>query len=582
MPKTRTPSKRSANAFQHVAKAEAYVRGVVRGTIPVCEWVRRACRRHLADLKFSRTRHFRYRFDPELAERACRFAELFAHVKGHWAIPQPGNPAANLLRLEPWQCFIRASIYGWVEKATELRRFQAAYLEVPRKNSKSTMAALDGLQCFAADGEHGAEAYSGASTEKQAWEVFRPARLMAEGNRLFREHYGVKVNAKSLTILSNGSRFEPVIGKPGDGASPSIAIVDEYHEHPDSSLLDTMVTGMAARRQPLLLVITTAGEDLGGPCYAMHQQVERMLLGTEPNDRLFGLIYTIDSTDDWTSEEAIRKANPNYGVSVSPDRLRDQQREALADSRKQNVFKTKHLNVWVTARDPWMNMEWWNRQADLTLRSEAFTGEACYFGVDLSSKLDLTSVVRVFRKLVQEEAHYFCFGRHYCPRTRVEEPIHRQYQAWAAGGFLAATDAAGGERIDLDLVLGDLRADAKAQGCDQVAYDDWSAGTMEKELGAERITLVAIPQTTKHFSDAMKWTEALVKSGHFHHDGNPCLTWMVQNVTAREDPNGNLFPRKDRPENKIDGAVALLMAMGRAILEHQARSVYEDRGVRML
>jgi phage terminase large subunit-like protein len=569
-PKRRKAAKRarqrSPAKYPHVAKGLAYARDIVKGRIPACRWVRLACQRHLDDLRASKAtwrKRSPWVFDQVKAEWACEFAELLPHVKGHWAIAQPGDPKSNRIRLEPWQCFVRMVQWGWVARATGLRRFGRSYLEVPRKNGKSVIAAVDGLKMLADDGEHGAEVYSGATSEKQAWEVFRPARLMALNSPEYQEHYGVQVNAQSLTILANGSRFEPVIGKPGDGASPSHAIVDEYHEHPDSTLYDTMVTGMGARRQPLLEVITTAGDNLAGPCYAFREEVCRMLDGTQPNDRLFGIIYTIDEADDWTSEEALIKANPNFGVSVGGEWLKEQQREATQDARKQNIFKTKHLNLWVASRSPWMNMEWWHRQKDSNLRPEDFYGEPCFGAGDLASKIDLAATTRIFRRMIEGKPHFFVFTRHYLPSETVKDPANRHYQAWEHEGLLTVTD---GERIDQDRIRDDLVADGKAHGYEVLAFDEWGAQGLATDLEAEGLQVIFVPMNVKHLSNPMKEVEALVKAGQFHHDGNPILDWEISNVTCKEDPNGNIFPRKESKERKIDAVIALLMAMSRAIL----------------
>lgn len=562
--------------FPHVARAHAYARAVVAKKIPACVWVRLACKRHLADLKASKTKAFPFRFDPAKAERSCQFAELFSHVKGHWAIPQPGKPESTRIRLEDWQCFIRCSIRGWVEKSTGLRRFRTIYLEMPRKQGKSVLAATEGLESLAADGEPGAEVYSGATTEKQAWEVFRPALAMAKASPDFLDAYGVEPRTSNLAIPGNGSRFEPVIGKPGDGASPHLAIIDEYHEHPDPTQYDTMVTGMGARRQPLMYVITTAGDNQAGPCYEMHEQVTKVLRGTEKNERLFGVIYTIDEKDDWRTEAALRKANPNYGVSVSAEFLRQQQLEAIAQSSKQNIFKIKHLDIWVTARSPWLNMEWWHKAADPTLTRAAFAGEPCILGLDLASKIDMAAGVQLFPRTIDGEQHYFLFLRAYAPEDAVQDPSRRHYQGWVADGWLTATE---GNEIDQEKIKADILEDARTFQVLEVAFDDWGAIKLAQELGAEGLTVVRIPQNVKHLSEPMKELEAAIKGGRVHHNGNPLLTWMMGNVTAKEDANENVFPRKERRENKIDGAVATIMAMARALAHPIGRSVYEDRGL---
>jgi phage terminase large subunit-like protein len=557
----------------HVDSAHAYVRDVLKGTIPACAWVQRACRRHRSDLARARRKDFPYRFDAARAEAACAFAELLPHVKGHWAIPTPGKP--NRIHLEPFQCFERAMLFGWVEKGTGLRRFRVAYIERPRKNAKSTDAAITGLYCLAADQEFGAEVYSGATSEKQAWEVFRPAKQMAERTPAFRESFGVTVNAKSLVILETGSRFEPIIGKPGDGASPSLSITDEYHEHMDSTQFDTMVTGMGARRQPLALVITTAGDNLDSPCYALHERAQKMLNGTLPDDRLFAIIYTIDEGDDWTTDAALRKANPNYDVSVSGEFLREQQRKAITDSREQNVFKTKHLNIWCTVRSPWVNMEWWHRQADPSLRIEGFLGERCWDGYDLASRLDLVSRARIFTRLVEGQAHYYYFGRHYVPEAAIADPTKKHYQGWAHDGHLIATD---GNDCDLPTIVGDAQFDKLRYRIVGAGIDPWNSIGLRDGLVAASIPAVEIPQQVAHFSETMKTIEAALKDGRFHHDGNPCMTWMIGNVTVRPDAKDNIFPRKERAENKIDGPVAMIMAMKLALTSAKP-SVYESRGL---
>lgn len=564
-------SKRPAS---FVARAHGYARQVVAGKVPACRWVRLACQRHLDDLKRSRTAAYPYRFDEAKAERACRFAELFPHVKGQWATPVAGKPESTRIRLADWQCFYRASVWGWVEKRSGLRRFRRAYLGVPRKNGKSVTAALDGLQAFAADAETGAEVYSGATTEKQAWEVFRPAKQMAERTPAFLEAYGVEVHASNLAIPANGARFEPIIGKPGDGASPSCAIVDEYHEHLDSALYDTMLTGMGARTQPLLMVITTAGENISGPCYALMEQVQRMLDGTQPDEQLFGLLYGLDEGDDWTTEAALRKANPNFGVSVSADFLKQQQRVAIQSAREQAVFKTKHLNVWVTSRVAWLNMEKWHRQADPELTLASFAGSPCYIGLDLASKVDLAAKVRLFPRTLDGIEHYFIFGEFYCPEAAVADPRNRHYQGWVHDGHLVATE---GNEIDQERIKLGLLEDARTFQVQEIAFDEWGAIKMAQELEAAGLTVVRIPQRVQHLSEPMKMLEASLMSGRLHHPGNPCLGWQMSNVTVKVDANDNIFPRKERSENKIDGAVAAIMALSRALLMAPA-SIYEQRG----
>lgn len=294
----------SRKSYPNVNAANQYARDVVRGKIVACQFVIQACQRHLDDLMAEKSKSFRYRFDKDLAERAAKFIQLLPHTKGEWAFKRMP------ITLEPWQLFVICCAFGWVNKGIRLRRFREVYTEIPRKNGKSAISAGVALYCFACDNEFGAEVYSGATTEKQAWEVFRPERLMCKRTPMLTEAFGIEVNASNMNRPEDGARFEPLIGNPGDGSSPHCAVVDEYHEHATDALYTTMLTGMGARRQPLMWAITTAGYNIEGPCYDKRREVIEMLNGSVPNDELFGIIYTVDEGDDWTDPQVLEKANP--------------------------------------------------------------------------------------------------------------------------------------------------------------------------------------------------------------------------------------------------------------------------------
>ena len=560
-----SPTEPPSGASQHAVKAYQYANDVVTGRILACKWVRLACERHLSDLQRARSNDFPYRFDPAKAGRVCRFLEQLPHTKGDWALSIDGRD--NRIRLEPWQCFIYSSVFGWVHKETGLRRFRIAYICVPRKNGKSIIAAGTGLYMFASDGEMGAEIYAGATCQRQAWEVFRPAKQMVERTPRLKEVFGIHIGARNLAILDNGSRFEPVVGKPGDGASPSCAIVDEYHEHRTDELVDTMRTGMGARKQPLLWIITTAGSNIAGPCHDLQREVEKVLEQSITREELFGIVYTIDEAeDDWTSEIALRKANPNFGVSVFEDFLLTEQAAAIQNSRKQNIFKTKHLNIWCGADVAWMNMQKWQALKDPSLSIEDFRGEPVWIGCDLAATVDITAAVQVFKRVIDEKEHYYVFGRYYLPRERAEDPDYQHYQQWLHDGRLIGTE---GPIVDLELFREDLLADAERFQLQQIAFDQWNALQMQveiqKALGEDKA--VNVPMKTQFLSYPMKQLESLVLDGRIHHDGNPVLTWMMSNVVAHTDRNDNIFPNKENRANKIDGAVALIMALSRAIVE---------------
>lgn len=549
-------------------RATQYARDVVEGRIMSCKWHRLACQRHIDNLARSAADpDWPYHFNPALtdangktyfpAERVCRFAELMPHIKGDWAARR------QLIKLESWQIFILASIFGWVRRLTGKRRFRVADLFIPRKNAKSTLAAVIGLYMLAVDDEFGAEVYSGATTQDQALEVFRPALLMARNTPRFLQKYGVSANASNLSVVGKNSKFEPVIGKPGDGASPSCATVDEYHEHKTSDLYDTMQTGMGARTQPLMLVITTAGSDISGPCYLHQVELQKILEGVLENDQRFGIIFGIDDGDDWTSETALRKANPNYGISVDAEFLKLQQRDAIADPRRQNVFRTKHLNVWVAGASPWLNLHNLQEAGDPALTLDGMRGQHCVVGLDLASKVDIASAVWLFREGQGDAAHYTAISRNYLPTATAEKPENAHYQAWVNSGHILTTP---GNMISLGQIRDDIIVSAESVVVTEIAMDAWGSREIGPQFQEEGFEVIDIPQQTRWLSEPMKKIAALIDAGQFHHDGNPAFVWMLSNVEVLMDRNENIFPRKLRPQNKIDAAVALIVAMARAMV----------------
>lgn len=556
----------------YAAIATEYARDVVAGKIPACKWHRLSCQRHLNDLERA-AGDWAYEYNPELidsagksfrpGDRICAFAERMPHIKGDWAARR------EKIRLERWEIFALAVGFGWIIKTTGKRRFRKIGLFIPRKNAKSTVAAVIGLYMLAADGEFGAEVYSGATSKDQAMEVFRPARLMALATPGYRSHYGVVPNKSNLAIIDTNSKFEPVIGKPGDGASPSCAIVDEYHEHQTDELYETMYTGMGARSQPLMLVITTAGVNIGGPCYQYQVQLQKILEGTEEDDSQFGIIFGIDAGEDWTSVEALRKANPNYGISVSEEFLLQALKDALADPRKQSTFKTKHLNMWVASASPWVNLENLQKCGDAPPLEE-FIGESCHAGLDLASKQDIASRVLEFQRVIDGKTHYYAYSRNYLPSAAVEKPENAHYRGWVEDDYLIQTE---GSMIDLEQIQEDLLAETARFGVLEVAKDPYGGQQLGANVEAEGITVIDVPQRVLYLSDPMKDIAALIDDGRFHHDGNPAFVWMMSNVEVKPDNNENIFPRKQSPDRKTDAAVALIVAHSRAMLSPEDASV---------
>lgn len=552
--------------YPHVVKAEAYARDIVDGKIPACKWVILACQRHLDDKEKSKGR-WKYRLDRAKAQRVCEFAERMPHIKGVW------SQKNELIRLEPWQCFNLVCIFGWVNKATGLRRFRRAAIKIPRKNAKSTLAAIIGNYMLVADDEAGAEVYAGATTQEQAFEVFRPAKLMVEKSPDFQAYFGVLPGARSIVQPRTNSFFKPLIGKPGDGASPHCHIADEYHEHHSDEQVDTMRTGMGARQQPLQLIITTAGDNIAGPCFMEFEDGKKILEGLKTNDEVFVMIYTIDEDDDWTSEIALLKANPNFGISVDADYLRAQQADAMQTPRKQAVFKTKHLNIWVGAMDAYFDMQKYRACAEPSLRIDMFHGKRCRIALDLASKVDLAAIDIQFP--VDDE--YVSFTKYYLPSAAVESAGRDHYRSWRDEGWLTVTD---GDIIDFDKIESDLLTFGSLFEVEEIAYDPWQATQLAQNLQKNGATVIEYRQTVQNMSEPMKQLDALIRAGKYHHDGNPVSAWCLSNVVAKTDAKDNVYPRKSRDENKIDGAIAKIMNLGRAIqTPAPVVSVYKTRGI---
>lgn len=551
-------------SFPHVEDALLYAERVISGEIPACKLTVLACQRFIDDLEKQDDDDWPYIFDADKAERSINFAELMPHTKGRWA------SKGETLKAEPWQKFYFANLFGWVKKKDGFRRFREAYVKVPRKNGKSFLAAATGHKMFVADDEFGAEVYSGATTEKQAWEVFRPAKLMVQRNPEFKDRFDIEVNAKNLCVLSNGSRFEPIVGNPGDGSSPSCAIIDEYHEHQKDDLYETMVTGMGSRDQPLALVITTAGSNLGGPCYEKELDAIKVLNGTFEDESLFVLIYGVDEDDEWDNPESLIKANPNYGISVSEEFLLQQLNVAKRSASKQNAFRTKHLNQWVGAKTAWMNMLAWQRQKK-NLKLEDFKGAECHLALDLASKKDLAALNITFKK----GDKYANFAKYYAPESAVQE--NDKYQQYENSGHLTVTE---GNMTDYDFIKQDILDFCSFAEVKSVAYDPFQATYLVQKLMEEGVdNLVEFKHTVLHMSEPMKELEALILDGKFEHDGNPCTTWQMGNVTAKLDVKENIYPNKENPNDprcKIDGVVAMIMCMGRWMQDNDSDGEFDD------
>lgn len=550
----------------HWGKAQQYINDVLSGSQPACKWVRAACERQIRDLARQGDKNWPYRFDFGKAGRICKFIERLPHIKGKWG----GKP----ITLEPWQCFVLGTVFGWVRKDTGLRRFRTVFCEIPRKNAKSTLSSGVGLYMLTADNEPGADVYSAATTRDQAKIVFADAQSMARKEPELREAFGVAVNAHNINVLGTSSKFEALSADAHtlDGLNIHCAIVDELHAHKTRDVWEVIETATGARSQPLIWAITTAGSNRAGICYEQRTYVTKILDRVAEDETYFGIIYTIDDGDDWASEESWKKANPNYGVSVSPDDLARKAAKALQMASAVNGFLTKHLNFWCSQDTAWMDMRAWDRCKDEKLDIEDFVNDPCWLAADLATKTDIAPLIALFKR----GDHYYAFGKYFLPQETVENSANSQYSGWERTGRIIATPGAVLDFAAIEDYILDLCGRYKVQ---EIAKDPWQSAYLGTRLQDQGLTVVDVRQTVQMMSAPMKELESLVLSGRFHHDGDPVLAWMASNVVAHLDNKENIYPKKEQPQNKIDGIIALIMGLNRALVGENGPSVYESRGL---
>ena len=548
----------------YVEKAWAYAEGVVAGVIPACLYVRQACQRQLADLENPPTG---YRFDAARASEICRFTELCKHIKG------PLASRGETLKLEGWQVFILTTVFGWVDESGN-RRFRHVYIEVPRGNGKSALSSTVGLFMLALDGEAGAEVYSAATTRDQARIVFRDAQAMARKMPLFLSRMGIEVTAQAIVQARSSSSFKALSadGHTLDGLNIHLAVVDELHAHKSRDVHDVLESGMGKRPQSLLWEITTAGFNKHGICYEVRDYAIKVLAGTVDDQAAtatFAIVYTIDEGDDPYTEDALRKANPNWGVSVDPAVVMQAAMKAQQSTQRRTNYLTKHLNVWVDANSALYDTQHWRACEDKALDEADFSGDECVIGLDLASKIDMAARVNVFRREIDGKSHYFVFPRFYLPRAAIEEERHPMYRGWEMQGDLYATP---GETTDFGIIEDEIRTDGPGLDLKAVATDPWQAQQMIQNLKRDGMPAEEYRQTVQNMSEATKTLDALMRERRIHHPGNAVLNWMIGNVVGHYDAKENVYPRKELPGNKIDGAIALIMGLGWFLKQEHAEA----------
>lgn len=546
-----------------------YARAVVAGDIVAGKLQRLACARHLHDLETGATRGLRW--DLAKALRAIRFFSLLRHFKGReWA----GKP----ITLIDWQRFIVGSLFGWV-RADGLRRFRNAYVEVPRKSGKSTLAAGLALLLTFFDGEPAAEGYSLATKRDQAKIVYEAAKQMVKKTPALAKRITIRV--ASLFNTASASRLEPLGADADtlDGLDPHCAIIDELHAHKTSAVVDVMQSATGARQQPLQFEITTAGASRESICWKHHEYSEKILDGVLDDDTWFAFIASPDDGDDWTQELAWRKANPNYGVSVRADDLAAQCLRAQQLPDFQNEFLRKRLNIWTRQDTRVITAEQWEASTGpdgwRQLR-ERCKGRACAAGLDLASTTDLSALVLVFA----EEGHFALVPFFWVPRGSVPKRVSRDrvpYDRWIADEAIQATD---GASTDYEHVRRDIVRLAREYRISSVGYDPWNALYLATQLHeTDGLEMVELRQGYKTLSEPTKRLLALVADGRAWHGGHPVLRWMASNLVVSRDANENIKPDKAKAIERIDGMVATIMGLRQVGLTPDVKaSIYRRRG----
>ena len=516
-----------------------------------------------------------YYFDEQAAEVAVRFfRRVLRHTKGEW-MGQPFN-------LLPWQEKVIRDVFGWKRKKDGTRRFREVYVEVPRKNGKSELAAGVALYLLFMDGEPAAEIYSAAADEEQAAIVFQMAKTMVEMSDVLERRS--EVYKRSIVVPATGSVYRVLSSEAytKHGINAHGIVFDELHAQPNRELWDVLTTSTGARRQPLIWSITTAGWDRESICWEQHEYAERVLKGIVPDDAFYPVIFKAEDDDDWTDERAWAKANPSLGHTVKLDYLRREAMKALQSPAYQNTFRRLHLNQWTAQAERWLPMEDWD-QCATPVDEKTLEGRVCFGGLDLATTVDIAAFVLVFPPEKDGEP-YWVVPRFWVPEENMEERARKDrvpYPVWARRGYITATP---GEVIDFRRIVVDIEELGKQFRIKEIAFDRWGAIQVSQELEARGFEMVQFGQGFRSMSPPTKELLRLVKEKRLAHGGHPVLRWMADNLVVDTDAAGNVKPNKKKSREKIDGMVALIMALDRAMRHGLAGSgsVYDQRGIRTL
>lgn len=549
-----------------INKAELYAHQVMAEEVLVCEHVRLAVVRYYNDLENAIDKG--WYLDRESGMKAIRFIEKLKHTKGELA-------GRNLI-LEPWQHFIIYNIFGWKNAKNDTRRFRYAYIEVARKNGKTALSGGVALYMLFADNEARAEVYAAATVKSQAKICFDDAVEYIKATTLKSR---LKYYTNSIVYEKKSAHFKPLSSDDGthDGLNPSCAIIDEFHAHKHSGMFDVLKSAFGARRQPLMFIITTAGFNRNGVCYAYRNNMIKVLQGVNKDESLFGIIYTQDTEDEWKDQQFWIKSNPNLRVSVDFDYLQGQVLDAMNRPEAYRNVITKNLNMWVDSATTWILDETWQKCSGTT-KLEDLEGCRCWGGLDLSNTSDVTAFVLLFN----ENDKFQLVPMFWIPKEKMEEKIRKEninYDDWVRKGYVNVTE---GNTIDYDFIEHDILAFISKYNYQSSAYDRWNSSSIVAKLIDEGMTLTPFGQGYASMSAPSKEFEVLVGRGKIEHFDNPVLRWMVSSTVVMQDPAGNIKPNKASSMQKIDGVVATIQALGEYMTckAKEGENPYATRGLR--
>ena len=512
------------------------------------------------------------KYDKKKADFVVKFIEQLCHTKGIWA--------GEKFELIDWQEQIIRDLFGIV-KPNGYRQFNMAYVEIPKKQGKSELAAAIAIYLLCGDGEERAEIYGCAADRQNATIVFDVASDMIRMCPALAKRCKIQASTKRITYLPTNSFYQVLSAEAYSKHGFNIhgVVFDELHTQPDRKLFDVMTKGSGdARQQPLYFLITTAGSDTKSICYEVHQKAKDILDGRKHDSTFYPVIYGAEMDDDWTDPNVWKKANPSLGITVDIEKVRVACESARQNPSEENTFRQLRLNQWTKQAVRWMQLEKWNAcKGDFT--PDFLKGRVCYGGLDLSSTTDITAFVLVFPPTSEDE-HYYVLPYFWIPEENMERRVakdHVPYDIWAKKHFLQTTE---GNVIHYGFIEEFIDELGKVYNIKEIAFDRWGAVQMSQDLDNLGFTVIPFGQGFKDMSPPTKELMNLVLSGQLRHNGHPILDWNMDNVCVRVDPAGNIKMDKSKSIEKIDGAVALVMALDRAIRNQGTQnSVYDSRGL---